>query len=112
MDGEWTMSDEFWCRVQPLLPPRPQREKGGRPPQEDRLILTAILYRLRTGCAWRRLPRAVAAPTTAYDRYRRWLAEGIFDRLQQVGLQDDAGGAGLDWARLRRPGNHRSSVPG
>jgi transposase len=48
------ISDELWDRVQWLLPTPPVRRnhKGGRPPTPDRVVLSGILYRLRTGCQW------------------------------------------------------------
>ncbi len=33
----WELSDELWQRVQPLIPQRPPKPKGGRPPEDERL---------------------------------------------------------------------------
>ncbi len=35
--------DELWERVRPLIPERPPHLKGGRPSEEDRQMLSAIL---------------------------------------------------------------------
>ncbi|MDP9477724.1 MAG: IS5/IS1182 family transposase, partial [Actinomycetota bacterium] len=32
----WEVSDEFWARVEPLVPAQPPKPKGGRPRMEDR----------------------------------------------------------------------------
>jgi transposase len=59
----WEVTDEFWQRVQILIPQR-QRLKnqnytrkagGGRKPKDPRLVLEAIVYVLRTGCQWKAL---------------------------------------------------------
>jgi transposase len=52
------ISDELWDRVQWLLPTPPVRRnhKGGRPPTPDRVALSGILYRRRTGCQWEASP--------------------------------------------------------
>ena len=48
------LSDEQWARLEPLLPPA---KPGGRPRTVNlRAIINALLYVLRSGCAWRMLP--------------------------------------------------------
>ncbi|EWY41582.1 transposase [Skermanella stibiiresistens SB22] len=56
------VSDELWAVVAPLLPSRPPRPKGGRPPVDDRAALTGILFVLRSGIPWEMLPREYNAP--------------------------------------------------
>ena len=52
------VSDELWARVEPLLPPPPKRRFRfpGRKPLDYRMILTGILFVLKTGIAWDDLP--------------------------------------------------------
>jgi hypothetical protein len=49
------LSDEEWAILQALIPP----EKPDRRPREVemRAVLNGIFYVLRSGCAWRMLPR-------------------------------------------------------
>src|SRR5262249_2297102 len=93
----WELSEEVWARAQPLLPPHKPRPKGGRPPREDRQMLGAILYVLRTGIQWNALPRAIGASTTVYDRFREWERDGFFQRLWAAGLQEFDELVGIDW---------------
>ena len=60
----WVVTDDFWQRVEPLIPAR-QRVPGktylrkpgaGARPQPARLAFEAILYVLRTGCQRKALP--------------------------------------------------------
>jgi transposase len=61
----WEVSDSFWKRVKPLLPPprrdpnKPYRRKpgGGRKPLDYRRVFEGIAYVLRTGCQWKALPK-------------------------------------------------------
>ncbi len=55
----WEVSDEFWSRVEPLIPAKPERDPakefirkpgGGRKPKPARLVFEAIVYVLRMGC--------------------------------------------------------------
>src|SRR3712207_3476965 len=53
--AEPLVSDAFWALIAPLLPTRPPRPKGGRPPLDDRRALEGIVFVLRTGIPWARL---------------------------------------------------------
>ncbi len=83
---ETALSDLEWASVEPLLPTPQGKKKKGRPRMSDRQVMTAIRYKLRTGCAWKTLPRHLGAGSTIYDRYQEWQAAGVFDRLRQVGI--------------------------
>ncbi len=47
--GSWSLSDELWAEIAPLLRPERPKPKGGRPRMSDRQAMTAIFYVLRTG---------------------------------------------------------------
>ncbi|MFN9709381.1 MAG: transposase, partial [Burkholderiales bacterium] len=60
----WVVTDEFWERVEPLIPKRlavdriyVRKPGAGRPPKPARLVFEAIVYVLRTGCQWKALPK-------------------------------------------------------
>jgi transposase len=76
------VSDELWAVVAPLLParpPRPPRPKGGRPPVDDRAVLTGILFGLRSGIPWEMPPREMGCGSgmTCWRRLRDWQAAGV-----------------------------------
>jgi transposase len=90
------LTDAQWERLLPFLPP--QRPRTGRPARDHRTILSAILWVLRTGAPWRDLPERFGPWATAWSRFRRWTAAGVWARILGV-LQRDADAAGhLDWA--------------
>ena len=74
------LSDEEWALLEPLMP-RSRRSARA----DDRKVMNAIFYVLRTGMPWRDLPDRRGPYTTAYDRFNRWSRRGIwkkiFDRL-------------------------------
>src|SRR5215207_7709309 len=95
------VSDALWALVAPLLPQRPPRPKGGRPPLDDRKVLEGIVFVLRTGIGWERLPKQMGCGSgmTCWRRLRDWHAAGVWDALHQT-LLDRLGDAGqLDWSR-------------
>jgi putative transposase len=72
------LSDAQWKLLAPLLP-APRR--SGRPRTIDlREILNAILYLLRTGCAWRQLPHDLPPWGTVHAYYRRFRLDGTWAR--------------------------------
>jgi putative transposase len=93
----WELSDAVWERAAPLLPPQKAHPKGGRPPRDDRQMLGAMLYVLRTGLQWNALPREIGASTTVYDRFRAWERAGVFARLWAAGLEEFDELVGIDW---------------
>jgi putative transposase len=93
----WTVSDDLWARVEPLIPPAPSHAKGGRTRVPDRPIFEAIVYVLRTGIQWNALPRELGASSTVHDRFQEWEEAGVFRQLWAVGLMDYDELQGIDW---------------
>jgi transposase len=75
------LTDAQWAVLQPLLL---SRSHTGRPRADDRRTLNAILYVLRTGCAWRDLPEKYGDDSTAHRRLQRWQDEGVWQRIHQT----------------------------
>jgi putative transposase len=72
------VSDAVWERAEPLLPALRPHPKGGRPAKDDRQMLGAILYILRTGLQWNAPPCEIGASTAVDDRFRAWECDGFF----------------------------------
>ena len=70
------LSDEEWALLEPLLP---KSRKSAR--VDDRKIVNAIFYVLRTGMPWHDLPARYGPYTTAYNRFNRWSRRGIWKRV-------------------------------
>ena len=74
------LSDAEWERICPWLPdPCP----GGHPLEVPRREnVNAILYVLRTGCAWRLLPHDLPRWTLVYGYFRTWRRERVSAALR------------------------------
>ena len=69
--------DGLWSSLLPLLPPLPKPSKeGGRPPVEERIIVAAVIQRLKTGCTWKSFGRHYKSGSTVHLRYERWIEAG------------------------------------
>ena len=79
------VTDELWELIQPLLPQRPPRPKGGHPPVDDRVCLTGILFVLKTGIPWEDFPQEMGCcGMTLWNRLRDWQQAGVWQRLHEV----------------------------
>jgi transposase len=54
---------------------------SGLPPKDLRLILEAILHRLRVGCPWRDLPQGFGSWSSVDTRWSRWNHSGLWQRI-------------------------------
>ena len=127
------LTDEQWARVFEVLP---CKRTGPSSALGDRLFVDAVLYRAKTGIAWRDLPERFGPWKSIYNRFRAWARAQkwahIFEALQQDfdetgsivdgsvirAHQDASGGKGgsnaMLWAALEevfRPNSTRSSIP-
>ncbi len=70
------LSDDEWALLEPLMP---KSRKSAR--TDDRKVMNAIFYVLRTGMPWRDLPERYGPYTTVYNRFNRWSRRGIWKRF-------------------------------
>ena len=80
------LSDAEWAALEPLLPPLASK---GRPLKGPwRLMVEAVFYLVRSGCAWRMLPSSFPPRPTVFGYFRRWRLEGtrrrMHDRLRAL----------------------------
>ncbi len=73
------LTDEQWAILAPLIPP-PHR--NCRPRKADmREVMNAILYLLRTGCAWRYLPHDLPPYRTVFYYFTKWRKCGVWRKI-------------------------------
>lgn len=94
---EARLPDQIWERIKVWLPPEKPKPKGGRPRNDDRKMMDAIYYVLRTGCQWKLLPRCIGAGSSVHDRFQKWREQGVFKAAWQAGLFEYDALVGIDW---------------
>lgn len=103
----WTVSDELWDRVEPLIPRRKRAKKrkylrrpgGGRKPMEPRKVFEGIVFVLRTGCQWKALPKKEFGSASSIHQYfSEWKRQGVFTRLWRKGLAEYDEMEGIAWS--------------
>ncbi|WP_133150909.1 IS5 family transposase [Frankia canadensis] len=76
------LSDSQWALIEPLLPPP---AAVGRPEKHDRRdLVDAILYVVRSGCAWRALPSDYPPWQTVYYYFALWHDLGVTERVHDA----------------------------
>jgi transposase len=96
-----SITDELWAVIKPLLPPEPEKPRGGRPRVPDRDVLRGILFVLSTGLPWEYLPPEMGCGSgmTCWRRLKEWHEAGVWHKLHRV-LLDRLGQADrIDWSR-------------
>jgi len=94
------ISDDLWAKIEPLIPPpkpRKRPDRPGRPRRDNRQMMTAIFYLLRTGCQWNALSRQLGAASTVHDRFQEWQGAGLFAGLWRAGVLEYDQAKGVDW---------------
>ncbi len=73
------LTDAQWAILEPHVPPP---KPGGRPPKHPRReLVNGMLYGLRSGGAWRRLPHEFPPWQTVYHYFRQWRDDGSWERI-------------------------------
>jgi transposase len=75
--ARYELTDAEWKIIAPLLPNKPR----GVPRVDDRRVLNGIFWRLRSGAPWADIPERYGPHTTCYNRFVRWRAAGIWDKI-------------------------------
>ena len=92
------LTDAQWERVEPLIGPR----RGPRTKRGDRHFVNAVLWRVRTGVPWRDLPERYGPWKTTYNRFARWAARGVWERLfKELQVEIDDVGSLIDATVIR-----------
>ena len=106
----WEISDEFWAKVEPLIPVRQRptdrqykrKVGGGRKPMPPRQIFSAIVFVLRTGCQWKAMPKEFGSASAIHTHFQDWQRAGFFVKLWRAGLAeyDSMEGIAWDWQSI------------
>jgi transposase len=97
------LTDDEWAGLEQLLPDRTPC-RGGRW-ADHRIVINGVIWRTRSGAAWRDLPGVYGNWKTVYNRHRRWSGDGtwerILDELRRGADQDREWAVGVDAGVVR-----------
>ena len=94
------INDGQWQVIEPLLSkPKPRADGRGRPRQDDRAVLSGILWILRSGAAWQDLPERFVSYQTCHRRFQYWVRTGTLKRVLETLAEDLRARGKLDLAQ-------------
>jgi len=70
------ITDAIWNELETTL-----RKYGCHRWKNDRSIMEAILWKLRTGAPWRDISQEFCPWKTAYNRFNRWSSKGLWNNF-------------------------------
>lgn len=114
-DDEELLSDELWARLEPLIPVRPRRFKHpGRRRADDRAALEGILWVLRNGVGWNRVPTQLfgVSGATCWRRLDEWRAAGVWQQLHEQILGELRAAGKLDLSSAIVDSSHVKALKG
>ena len=93
----WRVPDELWEKIEPILQEHDPPKGTGRPRVDQRAALDAVIFRLRTGCQWNRLPEEFPDDSSVHRAFQRWVEKGVFDRVWAALAEECEELGGVDW---------------
>jgi transposase len=93
----WRVPDELWEKVEPILAEYDPPKKTGRPRVDRRAVLDTIIFRLRTGCQWNRMPKEFPDDSTVHRAFQRWVELGVLDLIWASLVEECEELGGVDW---------------
>ena len=81
------LNDTRWARISSLVLGRPGAP--GSTGRDNRMFVEGVLWIVWTGAPWRDLPEVFGRWNSAFRRFSRWAAKGVWDRVFAA-LSDDA----------------------
>ena len=73
--------DAIWNEIKNII--FDEMHSRGRPQSDPRLVLSGILYILKTGSQWHCLPAVYGKATTVHGRFRSWIKSKVFENIFQ-----------------------------
>jgi putative transposase len=100
VDTIWEVPDDLWALIEPILKEdAPPPKNPGRPRADWRRALNGIIFRMRTGCQWNKLPKDFGDDSTVHRWFQRWCERGVMERIWALLVKEceELGGVHWDW---------------
>jgi putative transposase len=93
----WEIPDDLWEQIHPVILQMEPPKFTGRKRVHPRQILDGIIFRMRTGSHWTRLPRELGDDSTIHRTFQRWVELGVLERIWAVLIEECEELGALDW---------------
>lgn len=95
----WRTPDELWEIIEPILMEHDPPKSTGRPRVNQRAVLDAIIFRMRSGCQWNHLPKEFPDDSSVHRTFQRWVELGVLDLIWEKLIEEceELGGVDFEW---------------
>ena len=93
----WHASDELWATVGQVLAELDPPARYGPERIDQRAAFDGVIFRMRGGLQWERLPPVYGDDSSVHRTFQRWVARGVLHRLWAVLVKDCEELGGVDW---------------
>lgn len=95
MSRERVLTNAQWERIEALMPSSDGVKS--RPFRDHRQVVEGVIYRFRTGIAWRDLPPCFGPWQTVWKRHHRFSTDGTWDKIHARLLAEADAAGKIDW---------------
>lgn len=98
----WNCPDDLWELIEAILDELDPAHPGHRRRIDQRKALDGIIFRLRSGIQWNRLPREFGDDSSVHRTLQRWIGLGVLDRIWALLIEscDELGGVDWQWQSI------------
>ena len=115
----WEIPDHLWEQIHPVILELDRPKATGRQRVAPRRMLDGIIFRMRSGCQWNRLPKElgdvllvqhhppdlpalgtvgrVGDDSTIHRTFQRWVQLGVLERIWSVLVKECEELGGVEW---------------
>ena len=93
----WEIPDHLWEQIHPVILDMDPPKSTGRKRADPRRMLDGIIFRMRSGCQWNRLPRELGDDSTIHRTFQRWVELGVLEGIWAVLVEGCEELGGVDW---------------
>ena len=93
----WEIPDHLWEQIHPVILDMDPPQSTGRKRADPRRMLDGIIFRMRSGCQWNRLPRELGDDSTIHRTFQRWVELGVLEGIWAILVEGCEELGGVDW---------------
>ena len=93
----WEVPVDLWEHICPVILEIEPPKCAGRKRVHPRRILDGIIFRMRTGCHWNRLPRHLGDDSTIHRAFHRWVELGVLERIWSMLIEECEELGAVEW---------------
>lgn len=97
LDTIWEVDDELWSLIEPMLKDFWPRKRTGRSTVCWRRCINGIIYVMRSGCQWNKLPRQFGDDSSVHRWFQRWCEHGVFEKIWATLIERCDELRGVEW---------------